>query len=99
VIEPENLALLTPIEGRDLVTLLTCTPYAVNTHRLLVRGTRIPYDAAQNTDGSVEIDTGADQSWIWIYIVGAGVGFMLLFIMIPAVYFPYQRRKRRKGKK
>ncbi len=99
VIEPENLALLTPIEGRDLVTLLTCTPYAVNTHRLLVRGTRIPYDAAQNTDGSVEIDTGADRSWIWIYIVGAVVGFMLLFIMIPAVYFPYQRRKRHKGKK
>ena len=44
VILPEELSLLQPEEDKDLVTLLTCTPYAVNTHRLLVRGTRVPYE-------------------------------------------------------
>lgn len=40
---PEEVALLNPIEGEDHVTLLTCTPYGVNTHRLLVRGVRVEY--------------------------------------------------------
>ena len=34
-------------KGKDYVTLVTCTPYAVNTHRLLVRGTRIPLRRSQ----------------------------------------------------
>lgn len=38
------LAALAPVEGEDYVTLYTCTPYGVNTHRLLVRGRRIPYE-------------------------------------------------------
>ncbi len=43
-------------KGKDLVTLVTCTPYAVNTHRLLVRGTRIPYEEAQQIDEEVGLD-------------------------------------------
>ena len=39
---PEETDLLDIVPGQDLVTLVTCTPYAVNTHRLLVRGHRIP---------------------------------------------------------
>ncbi len=35
---------LAPVEGEDYVTLYTCTPYGVNTHRLLVRGHRVPYE-------------------------------------------------------
>lgn len=38
VVEPHQLNALRPIEGKDCCTLMTCTPYAVNTHRLLVRG-------------------------------------------------------------
>ena len=41
VIEPEDLQEMEIIPGRDLCTLMTCTPYGINTHRLLVRGTRI----------------------------------------------------------
>lgn len=44
VIEPEDTRLLSVKEGEDLVTLLTCTPYGVNSHRLLVRGHRVPYE-------------------------------------------------------
>ena len=41
VVEPDDISSLQRVEGKDYVTLLTCTPYAVNTHRLLVRGIRI----------------------------------------------------------
>lgn len=44
VVEPNQLEDLAIISGEDHVTLVTCTPYAVNSHRLLVRGTRIPYE-------------------------------------------------------
>lgn len=44
VVEPDQLEDLAIARGEDYVTLVTCTPYAINSHRLLVRGTRIPYD-------------------------------------------------------
>lgn len=43
VIEPDYTAALKAEKSRDLATLLTCTPYGVNSHRLLVRGKRVPY--------------------------------------------------------
>jgi len=43
VIEPEEISMLEPIAGLDCVTLVTCTPYGVNSHRLLVRGVRTEY--------------------------------------------------------
>ena len=46
VVEPDDLSCVQIEEGKDLVTLLTCTPYGVNTQRLLVRGRRIPYVSA-----------------------------------------------------
>lgn len=45
-VKPENTKALTIAPGKDYATLVTCTPYAVNTHRLLVRGKRIPYEEA-----------------------------------------------------
>ncbi|MEO1771590.1 class C sortase [Candidatus Enterococcus ferrettii] len=47
VIEPEHTELLKSVKGEDYVTLLTCTPYGVNSHRLLVRGKRVPYDPSR----------------------------------------------------
>lgn len=44
VVEPTDTSTLAAEEGQDLVTLLTCTPYGVNSHRLLVRGHRVPYE-------------------------------------------------------
>ena len=43
-VEPDETEALQVEEGEDLVTLLTCTPYGVNSHRLLVRGHRVPYE-------------------------------------------------------
>lgn len=48
VVEPTDTSTLTAVEGEDLATLLTCTPYGVNSHRLLVRGHRVPYEEAED---------------------------------------------------
>lgn len=46
-VTPDRTDLLRIEEGKDQVTLVTCTPYGINSHRLLVRGKRIPYREAQ----------------------------------------------------
>ena len=50
IVEPEDLSLLKIEKGKDLCTLITCTPYGVNTHRLLIRGHRVP-----NANGSADL--------------------------------------------
>ena len=47
VVLPENVSSLSVVSGEDYVTLVTCTPYGVNSHRLLVRGTRIEEQIAE----------------------------------------------------
>ena len=47
VVLPEDISDLLIDKNEDYVTLVTCTPYGINSHRLLVRGTRIPYEEAQ----------------------------------------------------
>ena len=56
VVEPEDLSELKIAKGKDLCTLITCTPYGVNTHRLLVRGHRVP-----NPDGAADITADGIQ--------------------------------------
>lgn len=45
---PTQLELLDPVPGREYMTLFTCTPYGINSHRLLVRGVRIPYEVTSD---------------------------------------------------
>ena len=52
VVLPENVSDLLIDKNKDYVTLVTCTPYGINSHRLLVRGTRIPYKEAKKKDNS-----------------------------------------------
>ena len=56
IVLPDDLSDLTIEEGKDLCTLITCTPYGINTHRLLVRGHRVP-----NANGSADITADAIQ--------------------------------------
>ena len=56
IVEPEDLSELQIVQGSDYCTLLTCTPYGINTHRLLVRGHRIP-----NLDGDANVTVDAMQ--------------------------------------
>ncbi len=50
VVLPDDTSRLRVVEGEDYVTLVTCTPYGINSHRLLVRGTRVQEDTAQSND-------------------------------------------------
>ena len=56
IVEPDDLSNLQIIKGQDLCTLITCTPYGINTHRLLIRGHRIP-----NGDGGADLTADAIQ--------------------------------------
>lgn len=95
-VEPDELNSLRVVKGRDLVTLLTCTPYAVNTHRLLVRGTRIPYEEAREIQE--EQEQNALPLWLREYFTSIVVGIFFLALLITAVLL-WRKRSRRKGKK
>lgn len=67
-VKPDNLDDLQIVKGKDYVTLFTCTPYAVNTHRLLVRGHRVPYVPKDNATRTM-MDS-FEMYWIIIFVLG-----------------------------
>ena len=69
---PTDTSLLQIEEGEDLVTLVTCTPFGVNTHRLLVRGHRVPYTPEQEAAAAAEKTVAS--SWTQHYLTGLGIG-------------------------
>ncbi|SHJ28797.1 class C sortase [Hespellia stercorisuis] len=78
-VEPNQLNELSISPGEDYVTLVTCTPYGINSHRLLVRGTRIPYE--EKTEEEDVKNAGFFISRQYLYpIIGAAVLF-LFFIL------------------
>lgn len=88
VTEPEDTSALQIVEGKDYVTLYTCTPYGINTHRLLVRGVRVEGDGSSN---------GTD--WNSIILSGWLLGFILfLLLLLLAALFYWKRRKKVAGK-
>ena len=76
--------------GKDQVTLVTCTPFGVNTHRLLVRGHRIPYTPEQATAAAVE--KPVTSSWTQHYLTGLGVGLGAVAV-IGGAYFLVRRKR------
>ncbi len=100
VIEPDDTSDLYVIDGEDHVTLLTCTPYGLNTHRLIVRGTRAPYEEKEDEDkvASVSVENG------FIYLFGYRVSFLAaglilaaFLLVIAAVVFFVIRSNRKKA--
>lgn len=74
VVEPEETNALEVEEGKDLVTLLTCTPYGVNTQRLLVRGNRVDYEPeAVQTEEKNTAGTSFHTNYLLWTVVGLGV--------------------------
>lgn len=80
-VEPENVESLTIQEGRDLVTLVTCTPYGINSHRMLVHAQRIPYEEAEEYDSAQAVQENLlgwllQQKTLWL-----SAGIVLLLIL------------------
>ena len=84
---PYDTSLLGIAPGEDLCTLVTCTPYGVNTHRLLVRGSRIPYEEAELLVEETAEEEAAKSTWEQKYIEGLlwGVAAVLLLLLLIGV--------------
>lgn len=82
VVEPDQTESLSVVEGEDLVTLLTCTPYGVNTQRLLVRGHRVPYDADTVEDEASNSLFGNSLHTNYIFWVAVGLVLTGAFIAV-----------------
>ena len=87
---PTDTSLLQIADVKDLVTLVTCTPFGVNTHRLLVRGHRVPYTPEQEATAAAE--KPAASSWTQHYLTGLGVG--LGAVAVAGSGYFLMRRKR-----
>ncbi len=83
VVEPEDTRQLAAVEGQDLVTLLTCTPYGVNSHRLLVRGVRVPYEEVEDELVAASAFTGPSlrTNYLLWAVVGIAVTGVVIFLL------------------
>ena len=77
IVEPQETDALLVEEGKDLVTLVTCTPYGVNSHRLLIRGHRVA-----NPEAAVELRVVSDAVQVEPLVVAPFVAVPLLIIML-----------------
>ena len=89
IVEPYELAALEIEEGRDYCTLVTCTPYGINTHRLLVRGHRVA-----NAEEAVQIRVTADAIQIEPVLVAPLVAVPMLLILLVVLLASTRKRKR-----
>lgn len=102
VVLPEETDDLRVIRGEDHVTLLTCTPYSINTHRLLVRGKRVAYDDSKYiTTGASAASFGGDGIFFLGYKIPYPVaalivvGFVALVVIIVIISLRRSKKKKR----
>nr|WP_314497940.1 class C sortase [uncultured Peptostreptococcus sp.] len=88
-VEPSNFSDLLIVPHKDYATLLTCTPIMINTHRLLVRGHRVPYNPHE-----FESLNKKNKKIFWL----KALGFVLLLLLIIRWIYRKIRRKSKKGK-
>ena len=94
MVKPEETSGLAVEEGKDLVTLLTCTPYGVNTERLLVRGHRVEYveqevEAEKTLFSGISIHTN--------YLLWVILGLLVTAAFIVVLYKKEQKLKKRRA--
>lgn len=87
IVEPEELSPLDIVEGEDLCTLVTCTPYGVNSHRLLVRGHRVS-NLAADSSGVMADAVRIDSS-----IVALAVAIPILVLAIVIIVYRWKRKE------
>ena len=93
---PYDTTFLQTEMGNDLCTLVTCTPFGVNTHRLLVRGTRIEYEEAEViVEEIMETEEPVKSTWEQQYLQGILIGIGAVVILgLGLLVFWYVRRRR-----
>lgn len=91
VVEPTDLEAILPVQGMDYVTLVTCTPYGVNSHRLLVRGERMEY-TPEEIEQQIANTEPVTSRETWLLYVSLG-----LIILLALIVFIVKQRKRKRS--
>ena len=86
---PSDTSLLGIWEGEDCCTLVTCTPYGVNTHRLLVTASRIPYGEAEQIAEQTEAASSTGSHWMQYYLRGLEIGLAVVAGFLLAAFLLY----------
>lgn len=94
---PHDTTYLGIEQDMDICTLVTCTPFGVNTHRLLVRGSRIPYEEAEVIE-EVTTQEEVASTWEQQYVKGLVVGLALVMILAIIILAAWCTRRIRHGK-
>ena len=93
---PHDTSFLGITDGQDYCTLVTCTPFGINTHRLLVRGTRIPYEEAEQivVDQTQKDPDPTVSDWEQDYLKGLYIGLALLAVIALLTIIIYILRRK-----
>ncbi len=94
IVEPTDTSKLSFTPGADLVTLITCTPYGVNSHRLMIRGHRI-----ENLDEEIILNVSADANKIDPVVVAPMVAVPILLLLFVVMMVKTSKKGEKKGKK
>ena len=86
VVLPDETDSLSAEAGRDLLTLVTCTPYGINTHRLLVHAERVPLDPDEAN--VLDESTSTVQWWMWV------LGAVALLVLVALIWWIIREKKK-----
>lgn len=90
VVEPDEVSRLNVVSGKDYVTLVTCTPYGVNSHRLLVRGIRVDgTDLSAKNDGVVNEVLSIDMKYLLTFSL---IGLCIIFIAVKKLHSIHKKK-------
>ena len=84
VVEPHEVSKINVVSGKDYVTLVTCTPYGVNSHRLLVRGTRVDGNNISGS-GGIQVQNDIFNVDMKYLLTGSLIGIVVIYIVIRKV--------------
>ncbi len=88
IVEPGDISELGIVPGKDYCTLVTCTPYGINTHRLLIRGTRVA-----NESGEMVVPPEAFRLPNYLTIPAIGIPLLFLFLIVSLIIYGRKRPK------
>ncbi len=100
VVLPHESDLLSIVREEDLCTLVTCVPYGVNTHRLLVLGERIPYEMAEQIQEAAAQEQEEGSTWKQKYLSGLLIGLCMALggmVLVTSVYQIWKKYHRNFG--
>ena len=89
VVLPNETETLNKVEGKDLATLITCTPYGINTHRLLVTGERVPMDEAAAAAEAAQVKGAVLKPWMIAILIAVAI-----ILLVSAIIWARSRKRR-----